>query len=156
MDIVVEPGTALADLDTASIMALIPHRYPMLLLDRVVDIRAVQSATGIKNVTVNESFFPGHFPNDPIMPGVMIVEAMAQAAAVLVIASLGEAARGASVYFMGIEEARFRRPVRPGDTVRLEVESLRHKLGVWKFKGRAMVDGQTSAEAQFSAKLMLG
>ncbi|MFO1040004.1 MAG: 3-hydroxyacyl-ACP dehydratase FabZ [Geminicoccaceae bacterium] len=152
----IEAGTALADLDTLAIMNLIPHRYPMLLLDRVVELRAALSATGIKNVTINEPFFPGHFPKDPIMPGVMIVEAMAQAAAVLVIASLGAGAHGASVYFMGIDEARFRRPVRPGDTVRLEVEALKHKLGVWKFKGRAMVDGRTSAEAEFSAKLMAG
>lgn len=150
-----EPGSPVADLDTVGIMQLIPHRFPMLMVDRLVELTAFQRAVGIKNVTANEPFFPGHFPTDPIMPGVLIVEAMAQSAAVLVVASLGPNARGHSVYFMGIDEARFRRPVRPGDQLRLEVVVQRSRLGVWKFAGKALVDGELAAEATFSAKLMM-
>ncbi|MEK0081633.1 3-hydroxyacyl-ACP dehydratase FabZ [Benzoatithermus flavus] len=150
----VAPGSPLADVDIFGIMRMIPHRYPFLLIDRVVEITAFQRAVGIKNVTINEPFFPGHFPADPIMPGVLVVEAMAQAAAVLVAASLGPEAEGSGVYFMGIDNARFRRPVRPGDQLRLEVEALRAKLGVWKFAGKAVSDGKAVAEAEFSAKLM--
>jgi 3-hydroxyacyl-[acyl-carrier-protein] dehydratase len=149
------PGSALADVDISGIMRMIPHRYPFLLIDRVVEIAAFERAVGIKNVTINEPFFPGHFPTDPIMPGVLVVEAMAQSAAVLVVASLGPRALGSGVYFMGIDQARFRRPVRPGDQIRLEVETQRSKLGVWKFAGKAVVDGRAAAEAEFSAKLLL-
>lgn len=150
----IAPGSALADVDIFGIMRMIPHRYPFLLIDRVVEIRAFERAVGIKNVTVNEPFFPGHFPTDPIMPGVLVIEAMAQAAAVLVVASLGPQAVGSGVYFMGIDNARFRRPVRPGDQLRLEVEVQRSKLGVWKFAGKAVVEGRPAAEAEFSAKLL--
>ena len=146
------PGSRLADIDTAGIMAMIPHRYPMLLVDRLVEIEVARRAVGIKNVTTNEPFFVGHFPHDPIMPGVLIIEAMAQAAAVLVVAGLGPGHR--SVYFMSIESARFRRPVRPGDQLRLEVVVQRSRLGVWKFTGRATVGDDLASEAEFSAKIM--
>ncbi|SNB67973.1 3-hydroxyacyl-[acyl-carrier-protein] dehydratase [Arboricoccus pini] len=147
-------GTRLPDVGYAEILAILPHRYPMLLLDRLVDARAFESAAGIKNVTFNEPFFMGHFPGDPIMPGVMIIEAMAQAAAVLAIRSLGEWANGSGVYFMGVDGAKFRRPVRPGDQLRLEVTLDRHRLGVWKYAGRATVEGSVAAEAVLTAKLM--
>jgi 3-hydroxyacyl-[acyl-carrier-protein] dehydratase len=136
-------------------MQALPHRYPMLLVDRVIDLAAHQRATGIKNVTINEPFFPGHFPNDPIMPGVMIIEALGQTAAVLMVRSVGVDTSGMSVYFMSIEEARFRRPVRPGDQLHLAVELDRAKLGVWRFAGRALVDGKPAAEAKFSARLVV-
>ncbi len=148
------PGTELADIDIAGIMRMIPHRYPFLLIDRVVEVRTFQRAVGIKNVTINEPFFPGHFPGDAIMPGVLLVEAMAQTAAVLAVAGLGPTHAGHPVYFMSIENARFRRPVRPGDQVRLEITVLRNKMGVWKFGGKATVDGALAAEAEFSAKIM--
>jgi 3-hydroxyacyl-[acyl-carrier-protein] dehydratase len=148
------PGTELAEIDIGGIMRMIPHRYPFLLIDRVVELQAFQRAVGIKNVTINEPFFPGHFPADPIMPGVLLVEAMAQTAAVLAVAGLGQAHAGHPVYFMSIDSARFRRPVRPGDQVRLEITVLRNKMGVWKFAGRAVVDGALAAEAEFSAKIM--
>jgi len=147
-------GSSLPDVDIAGIMRLLPHRYPFLLVDRVVEIEAFRRAVGIKNVTINEPFFPGHFPAEPIMPGVLLIEALAQTAAVLVIASLGEAAAGSPVYFMSIDDARFRRPVRPGDRLRLEVTILRSRLGVSKFAGKALVEGEVAAEAAFAAKLM--
>jgi 3-hydroxyacyl-[acyl-carrier-protein] dehydratase len=152
----VAPGSPLADVDITGIMRLIPHRYPFLLIDRVVELTAFQRAVGIKNVTINEPFFPGHFPNDPIMPGVLVIEAMAQSAAVLAVASLGAAAVGSGVYFMSVDGAKFRRPVRPGMQLRLEVAVQRSKLGVWKFAGKATADGETVAEAEFAAKLMRG
>jgi 3-hydroxyacyl-[acyl-carrier-protein] dehydratase len=135
-------------------MRLIPHRFPMLLIDRVIEITAFERAVGIKNVTINEPFFSGHFPNDPIMPGVLTIEAMAQTAAVLTIASSGAEVAGSRVYFMSIDEARFRRPVRPGDVLRLEVRQLRSRLGVYKYEGRAMVEGELVTEAAFGAKLI--
>jgi 3-hydroxyacyl-[acyl-carrier-protein] dehydratase len=147
-------GVRVADLDAEAIHRLIPHRYPFLMIDRVVEILADTSAIGIKNVTVNESFFQGHFPGHPIMPGVLIVEAMAQTAAALVVASVGADAEGKLVYFMAIEQARFRRPVLPGDQLRIKVVKQQKKLSVWKFHGHAAVDGKTAAEAVFSAKIM--
>ena len=147
-------GARLADLDTEAINRLIPHRYPFLMIDRVVELFAATSAVGIKNVTVNEPFFQGHFPGHPIMPGVLIVEAMAQTAAALVVASVGPDAEGKLVYFMTIEQARFRRPVLPGDQLRIKVVKQQKKLGVWKFNGHASVDGKTAAEAVISAKIM--
>ena len=148
------PASRLADLDAEAINRLIPHRYPFLMIDRVVEIFADTSAVGIKNVTVNEPFFPGHFPGHPIMPGVLIVEAMAQTAAALVAASVGADAEGKLVYFMTIEQARFRRPVVPGDQLRIKVIKQQKKLGVWKFVGHASVEGKTAAEAVISAKIM--
>ncbi|MCS6778267.1 MAG: 3-hydroxyacyl-ACP dehydratase FabZ [Geminicoccaceae bacterium] len=147
-------GTRLPDIDHLGIMRAIPHRYPMLLVDRLTEIEAFKRAVGIKNVTFNEPFFPGHFPTDPIMPGVLIVEALAQAAAVLTVASLGPDAQGTMVYFTTVEEARFRRPVRPGDTLALEVELVRQRLGIWKYQGRARVAGELATECGFSAKVM--
>jgi 3-hydroxyacyl-[acyl-carrier-protein] dehydratase len=150
----VEPGTELEALDIDKIKNMIPHRYPFLLIDRVVDIIAETSAVGIKNVTANEPHFQGHFPIQPIMPGVLIIEAMAQTAAVLVVATLGEETRGQLVYFMTIDNARFRRPVTPGDQLKLSVTKEQRRLGMWKFKGRATVDGQLVAEATIGAKIM--
>lgn len=148
------PGERLPDLDHAGVMRCIPHRYPMLLVDRAIEIEAFRRAVGIKNVTINEPFFVGHFPTDPIMPGVMIVEAMAQTAAVVVAVSSGPENEGALVYLMSVDEARFRRPVRPGDQLRLEVELERSRLGVSRFRGRAVVEGEVAAEAVFSAKVV--
>ncbi len=141
-------------LDIARIMHAIPHRYPMLMIDRVVDIVHDRSAVGLKNVTANENFFQGHFPGHPVMPGVLIVEAMAQTAAVLVVETLGPQAAGKLVYFMTIEGAKFRRPVVPGDQLRIHVTKVRSRNNVWKFNGLARVDGLGVAEATFSAMIM--
>ena len=141
-------------LDIARIMHAIPHRYPMLLIDRVVDVVRDRSATGIKNVTVNENFFPGHFPGHPVMPGVLIIECMAQTAAVLVVETLGLASAGKVVYFMTIEGAKFRRPVVPGDQLRVHVKKVRNRGSVWKFSAVARVDGTSVAEATYAAMLM--
>jgi 3-hydroxyacyl-[acyl-carrier-protein] dehydratase len=147
-------GQRLDDLDVDGIKRLIPHRFPFLMIDRVVDIVAETSATGIKNVTANEPQFAGHFPDHPVMPGVLIIEAMAQTAAVLVVATLGPGAEGSLVYFMTIDQARFRRPVVPGHQLRIQVTKQQRKLGVWKFAGRATVEGGLVAEAIISAKII--
>lgn len=141
------------ELDILRIMELIPHRYPMLLVDRVKDIVPGQSATGIKNVTMNEPHFQGHFPQRPVMPGVLIVEAMAQTAAVLVVHTLGDEAHGKLVYFMTINDAKFRRPVTPGDRLEIEVAKEQSRGSVWRFSGKAKVDGVVMAEATFSAMI---
>ena len=141
-------------LDIAGIMHAIPHRYPMLMIDRLCDLVLDHSATGIKNVSVNEAFFVGHFPGHPVMPGVLIIEAMAQTAAVLVVQTMGEHAAGKLVYFMTIENAKFRRPVGPGDQLRLAVVKERSRGNVWKFSGTATVDGVSVAEATFAAMIM--
>jgi 3-hydroxyacyl-[acyl-carrier-protein] dehydratase len=143
-----------AVLDIARIMHAIPHRYPMLMLDRVVDMIRDHSAVGVKNVTANEDFFQGHFPGHPVMPGVLIVESMAQTAAVLVVETLGPESAGKLVYFMTIEGAKFRRPVVPGDQLRIHVTKVRSRNNVWKFNGVAKVDGTAVAEATFSAMIM--
>lgn len=143
----------LEELDILKIMELIPHRYPLLLVDRVKDIVPGQSATGIKNVTMNEPHFTGHFPQRPIMPGVLIVEAMAQTAAVLVVHTLGDDAHGKLVYFMTINDARFRKPVTPGDRLEIEVSKEQSRGSVWRFSGKAKVDGVVMAEATFSAMI---
>jgi 3-hydroxyacyl-[acyl-carrier-protein] dehydratase len=149
------PGKAHIDvLDIARIMHAIPHRYPFLMIDRVVDLLLDQSAIGIKNVSANEGFFAGHFPGHPVMPGVLIIEAMAQTAAVLVVETLGPDAAGKVVYFMTIENAKFRRPVVPGDQLRLAVAKERSRGNVWKFSGTATVDGVSAAEATFAAMIM--
>lgn len=139
--------------DTDRIMEMIPHRPPMLLIERVEDVVAGESATGIKTVRPDDSFLDGHFPGHPVMPGVMIVEAMAQSAAVLAIHSLGAEAEGKIVYFMTISNAKFRRPVTPGDVVRLEIKVERQRKTVWRFSGRATVEGALVAEASFSAMI---
>lgn len=136
------------------IMELIPHRYPFLLIDRMVDIVAGESATGIKNVTVNEPCFQGHFPGHPIMPGVLIIESMAQTSAALVVHTLGEDAEGRVVYFMSVDTARFRKPVTPGDVMRINVKKQAQRRNVWKFQGEAVVDGTVVAEATYTAMIM--
>lgn len=145
---------AVSSLDIAAIMRAIPHRYPFLLLDRVVDLVRNKSATGVKNVTVNENFFQGHFPGHPVMPGVLIIESMAQTAAVLVVETLGPDAQGKLVYFMSIEGAKFRRPVVPGDQLRIHIVKQRNRGNVWKFHAVAKVDGVTVAEATYAAMIM--
>lgn len=142
-------------IEITDIIQMIPHRYPILLVDRVVEIELDQRIVGLKNVTFNEPHFMGHFPDKPIMPGVLIVEAMAQASAVLVVETLGrEEAKGKLVYFMTIENAKFRKPVVPGDSLYLHVEKVKNRGAVWKFSGEAKVDGQTVAEATFSAMIV--
>ena len=141
-------------IDIGRIMHAIPHRYPMLLIDRMEEVTRGQSAIGVKNVTVNEHFFAGHFPNHPVMPGVLIIESMAQTAAVLVVESLGGDAAGKVVYFMSIEGAKFRRPVVPGDTLKIHVTRERRRGNVWKFRGVARVDGVSVAEATYAAMIM--
>ena len=140
--------------DIARIMHAIPHRYPFLLIDRVVDLVHNRSAIGIKNVSVNELFFAGHFPDHPVMPGVLIIESMAQTAAVLVVETLGPDAAGKLVYFMSIEGAKFRRPVVPGDQLRIHVTKERNRGNVWKFNAVARVDGVSVAEATYAAMIM--
>jgi len=141
-------------IDIKGILAAIPHRYPFLLIDRVVDLVPGESATGIKNVSVNEPFFAGHFPNHPVMPGVLIIESMAQTSAVLVVTTLGPDAEGKIVYFMSIDGAKFRRPVMPGDRLRVEVTRKQRRGPVWKFQGIAKVDNAVVAEAVYSAMIM--
>lgn len=140
--------------DTDGIKSLIPHRDPMLLLDRIVNIVEGQSILGIKDVTGKEDFFRGHFPSHPVMPGVLIVEAMAQSAACLVVHTMGDTAKGKVVYFMSIEEAKFRKPVVPGDVLYLQCDAQRSRGNVWKFKGVGTVNGQKVAEATYSAMIM--
>ncbi|NPD66456.1 3-hydroxyacyl-ACP dehydratase FabZ [Lichenicola cladoniae] len=140
--------------DVLQIMAAIPHRYPFLMIDRMIDVVKGQSAVGIKNVTINEPFFQGHFPSKPVMPGVLIIEAMAQTAAALVVLTLGDRFEGKLVYFMTIENAKFRRPVVPGDQLRIHVDKERQRGNVYKFRGVARVDGVSVAEAHFGAIIM--
>jgi 3-hydroxyacyl-[acyl-carrier-protein] dehydratase len=140
--------------DIAGIMHAIPHRYPFLMIDRIVDLVRNQSAIGIKNVSVNENFFAGHFPGHPVMPGVLIIESMAQTSAVLVVETLGPQAAGKVVYFMTVDSAKFRRPVVPGDQLRVHVTKERHRGNVWKFSAIARVDGIAVAEATYAAMIM--
>jgi len=138
------------------IMQMIPHRYPFLMIDRVVAIVPDATAVGIKNVSINEPYFQGHFPQRPVMPGVLIIEAMAQTAAVLVVHTLGTASEGKLVYFMSVDSARFRRPVVPGDQLRIHVSKQRSRGNVWKFSGEAKVNGTLVAEATYAAMIMDG
>ncbi|MDG1407203.1 MAG: 3-hydroxyacyl-ACP dehydratase FabZ [Octadecabacter sp.] len=143
--------------DIQLIQRIIPHRYPFLLVDKVTDINGTMSATGIKNVTMNEPHFQGHFPGTPIMPGVTIIEAMAQTSAVMVGATMELIDKNMLIYFMGIDGCKFRRKVVPGDVLEMKVETTRGKPGgkVWKFKGVATVDGELAAEAEFTAMMDL-
>ncbi|MSO91368.1 MAG: 3-hydroxyacyl-ACP dehydratase FabZ [Acetobacteraceae bacterium] len=138
-------------IDIARIIQLIPHRYPFLLIDKVVDLVPGESAVGIKNVTINENFFQGHFPSMPVMPGVLIIESMAQTAAVFVVETLGTKAQGKVVFLMSIDSAKFRRPVVPGDQLRIQVTHERSRGWTWKVSATARVDGATVAEATFTA-----
>ena len=140
-------------IDIARIMQAIPHRYPFLLIDRVIDLHPDHSAVGVKNVTINEHFFAGHFPGHPVMPWVLIIEAMAQTSALLVVETLGPEAAGKVVYFMSVDGGKFRRPVVPGDSLRIHVTKMRNRGPVWKFAGVARVDGAIVAEAVFSAMI---
>ena len=148
------PSTQGETLDINRIKEKIPHRYPFLMIDRVIDLVAGTRAVGVKNVSINEDFFQGHFPSQPIMPGVLIIEAMAQTSAVLVMETLGKSAEGTLVYFMSVDQARFRKPVTPGDTLHVCVEKIRHRGNVWKFKGEAKVDGIRMADAIFAAMIV--
>ena len=148
------PGGIIKVVDIARIMHAIPHRYPFLMIDRVVEVVPNVSAIGIKNVSVNEAFFQGHFPRQPVMPGVLIIESMAQTAAVLVVETLGEEAAGRVVYFMSVERAKFRRPVVPGDQLRIHCAKQRNRGQVWKFHAVARVDGVSVAEASYAAMIM--
>ena len=145
------PGRA----DLARILRMIPHRYPFLLVDEVREIRKGESAVGIKNVTVNEPHFQGHFPNEPIMPGVLIVEALAQTAAVLVVDTLEMEGQDLLVYFMTLDKCRFRNRVLPGDRLELHTKILRGHGKIWKFWGEAKVNGRTCAEAEYSAMIVM-
>jgi 3-hydroxyacyl-[acyl-carrier-protein] dehydratase len=149
-----KPPQATAEIDLKGIMQMIPHRYPFLMIDKVVNVVRGVSAIGIKSVTINEPHFQGHFPRWPVMPGVLIIEAMAQTAAVLVVDAIGDEARGKLVYFTSIDDARFRRPVVPGSTLHVPVERKASRGPVWKFHARAMVDDKLMAEATFGAMIM--
>jgi 3-hydroxyacyl-[acyl-carrier-protein] dehydratase len=149
----IDPACADQQIDLQRIMEMIPHRHPFLMIDKVIDVVANQEATGIKNVSIDEYYFQGHFPARPVMPGVLIIEAMAQTAAVLVMTSLGQEAEGKLVYFMSIDGVRFRRPVVPGDRLELHVEKIQSRANVWKFSGKGIVEGKVAAEATFAAMI---
>lgn len=138
-------------IDSAEILRRIPHRYPFLLVDRAVDYIAFKSIRGIKCVTYNEPYFPGHFPHEPVMPGVLQIEAMAQTGAVLMSRSLDVDVTKNTILFMSVDNARFRRPVRPGEVLEMPVEVLFARRNIFKFKGRAEVGGELAAEAEFAA-----
>lgn len=140
--------------DINRIMEMLPHRYPILLVDRMLEMKKGESARSLKNVTFNEPHFNGHFPGAPVMPGVLIIEAMAQTAAIVVVDYLGEKAKGQLVYFMSIDDAKFRKPVMPGDQMIIEVHKTQSKRNVWKFSGNALVDGNKVAEANFMAMIL--
>ncbi len=150
----VEAEATLESIDIGRIMELIPHRYPFLMIDRMIDVVPNESATGVKNVSVNEPFFQGHFPGHPVMPGVLIIEAMAQTAGALVVYTMGPGSEGRLVYFMSIEGARFRKPVVPGDQLLIYVTKAARRANAWKFTGKAKVDGAVVADATFSAMIL--
>ena len=142
------------EIDFAEVMRRIPHRYPLLLVDRAENYLAHTSITGIKNVTHNEPFFQGHFPGNPVMPGVLIVEALGQTGAVLMSKSLDADVKGKAIFFMSVDGARFRKPVRPGDQLRMQVVVVKHRGDLFKFRGEAFVDGKLVAEAEFAAMVV--
>ncbi|MEL6622429.1 MAG: 3-hydroxyacyl-ACP dehydratase FabZ [Pseudomonadota bacterium] len=148
------PGkTELGTADVNRLMKLLPHRYPFLLVDKMYDMDADNSAVGLKNVTINEPFFAGHFPQYPVMPGVLIIEGLAQTAGALCVHSLGEDYVAELVYFMGIDKAKFRKPVVPGDQIHYHVRKIRNRGRVWRFFGEAKVNGAVCAEAEIAAML---
>jgi len=140
-------------IEIKEIMHILPHTYPFLLVDRIIEVDPGKRIVGIKNITYNEPFFPGHFPGRPIMPGVLIIEAMAQTAGLLVFKSIPEEEGEKLVYFLGIDHFRFRKPVIPGDQLRLELEITKHRQSIWGFKGKALVDGKLVAEGELLAML---
>ncbi len=140
-------------IDIIRIMEMIPHRYPFLLVDRILETRGDEYAVGLKNVTMNEPFFQGHFPSKPVMPGVLIIEAMAQVSGLTVINALGKEAEGKLVYFLSIDDAKFRKPVGPGDTLHIHVTKMQNRRNVWKFKCQAKVGDVVCAEAVVAAML---
>ena len=154
MDDVAAASATLATADIERIMQLLPHRYPFLLVDKIIDMDRDESAIGIKNVTINEPFFQGHFPQYPVMPGVLIIEALAQTAGALCVHNAGKTNIPQIVYFMGIDGAKFRKPVLPGDRLHLHVKKIRNRGPVWRFRGEAKVDGQIVAEAEISAMIV--
>ena len=145
------PPDSQTDIDISEILGRIPHRYPFLLVDRAEEYKPYESIVGIKCVTINEPFFIGHFPGRPVMPGVLIIEAMAQTGAVLMSKSLDADVTGVTIMFTAIEGVRFRQPVRPGDVLRMHVEVLRYRSDVFKFRGRAMIGEKVAAQAEFTA-----
>jgi 3-hydroxyacyl-[acyl-carrier-protein] dehydratase len=145
------PGKSL---DINRIMKLLPHRYPFLLIDKLIHVKGETSGTAIKNVTINEPFFQGHFPGSPVMPGVLLVEAMAQTAGAIVLENLGDNDAGKLVFFMSIDKCRFRKPVLPGDQVHFHVKLVQKRAPVWKYAAEAHVDGKKVAEAEIGAMLM--
>ena len=148
-----EASTETMEMDINRIMELIPHRYPFLLIDRIIDAVPGERGIGIKNVTINEPFFQGHFPGHPVMPGVLIVEAMAQTAGALVINHLGTSGSNQLVYFMTVDRARFRKPVVPGDVLHVHVTKLQSRGNVWKYHGEGRVDGKLVAECDLGAMI---
>ncbi len=151
---VTDSAPKLGTADIVKLLKLLPHRYPFLLVDKIIDMDRDESAVGIKNVTINEPFFQGHFPQFPVMPGVLLIEGMAQTAGALCVHNLGENYEPQLVYFMGIDGAKFRRPVVPGDTVHYHVRKLRSRGRAWRFKAEAKVGGQLVAEAEISAMIV--
>ena len=149
-----EAPVVTAEIDLKQIMQMIPHRYPFLMIDKVIDIVRGVRATGVKSITINEPHFQGHFPRWPVMPGVLIIEAMAQTAAVMVVDAIGDIAAGKLVYFTSIDGARFRRPVVPGSTLYLHIERVHSRGTVWKFQGKALVEDKLMAEATYGAMIM--
>jgi 3-hydroxyacyl-[acyl-carrier-protein] dehydratase len=147
-------GERLDTADINRILKLLPHRYPFLMIDRIIDIDGDNSATGIKNVTVNEPCFQGHFPGFPVMPGVLLIEGMAQTAGAICVAALGETYQPQIVYFMTIDKAKFRKPVVPGDTVHFHIRKIRNRGPVWRFHCEAKVEGAMVAEAEVSAMIV--
>jgi 3-hydroxyacyl-[acyl-carrier-protein] dehydratase len=149
-----EPAKELRTADTRRILELLPHRYPFLMVDRIIDMDRDESAVGIKGVTVNEPFFQGHFPGFPVMPGVLIIEGLAQTAGALCVSYVGETYKPQLVYFMGIDRAKFRKPVLPGDQLHYHVKKIRSRGRAWRFYGQAKVNGQVVAEAEISAMIL--
>ena len=149
----VESGKVLGTADINRVMELLPHRYPFLMVDKIYDMNGDESAVGLKNVSVNEPFFQGHFPKFPVMPGVLIIEGLAQTAGALCVSNLGEHYVPQVVFFMGIDKAKFRRPVVPGDQLHYHVKKIRSRGRVWRFAGEAKVNGQIVAEAEVSAMI---
>jgi len=151
---IVSDETLPSNLDIKRILEVLPHRYPFLMVDRMEDVVRGESAVGIKNVSINEPYFQGHFPGAPVMPGVLTIEAMAQTAGILVIETLGPEMEGKLVFFMSVEGARFRKPVRPGDRMLIHVRKRHARHLVWKFDGACKVDGEVVAEATFTAMIV--